>query len=67
VNEAEDRYPPYRQMVDAAPVVAYLYDPQRSREDPTWMEQRVESGQTPYQRDFAIVHAGRYRALVLRR
>jgi hypothetical protein len=31
------------------------------------MEQRVESGQTPYQRDFAIVHAGRYRALVLRR
>jgi hypothetical protein len=67
VNEAEDRYPPYRQMVEAAPVVAYVFDPLRSREEASWMEQRVESGQTPYKRDFAIVHAGRYRAIVMRR
>ncbi len=32
-NLSEDRYPPYRKVFDASPTFAYVFDPNRSRED----------------------------------
>jgi hypothetical protein len=67
LNPAEDRYAPYREQVEASTVVAYVFDPVRSRESSTWMRERVKAGETPFQSDYTIVHAGRLVALVLRR
>jgi hypothetical protein len=66
-NPAEDRYAPYRADFDTSPLVAYVFDPMRSRESNTWMRDRVHAGETPFARDYTIVHAGRLSALVLRR
>ncbi len=66
-NAAEDRYAPYRADFDSAPIVAYVFDPTRSREASTWMRDRVRAGETPFAREYTIVHAGRLSALVLRR
>jgi hypothetical protein len=66
-NPAEDRYAPYLEQVEASPLVAYVYDPVRSRESSTSMRDRVRAGETPFMRDYTIVHAGRLSALVLRR
>ena len=59
-NPAEDRYAPYLEQVEASPLVAYVYDPVRSRESSTWMRDRVRAGETPFLRDYTIVHAGKY-------
>jgi hypothetical protein len=62
-NLAEDRYPPYRSAFDAAPLVAYVFDPVRSREPASWGEEHFVGGETPKE----IVRAGRFTALVVRR
>jgi hypothetical protein len=67
VHAAEDRYAPYRAAFDAAPVVAYVFDPRRSRESPAWMEERVRAGETPFDRDVEAFPVGRFSVLVLRR
>ena len=68
MNAAEDRYPPYRARFDAAPSVAYVFDPLRSREAADWMDAQLSSGTSGYSKeDIEIIHAGRFRALVLRR
>jgi hypothetical protein len=66
-NAAEDRYAPYRADFDASPIVAYVFDPMRSRESSTLMRDRVRAGETPFARDYSIVHAGKLSAIVLRR
>jgi hypothetical protein len=67
VNDAEDRYAPYKVAFDGAPVVAYVFDPLRSREQPGWMEARVRAGDTVFDRDVDAFSVGRFSVLVLRR
>jgi hypothetical protein len=70
VNAGEDRYAPYRAAFDAAPVVAYVYDPLRSREAPTWMDARVRAGETPFDAEperLERIEIGRFSVLILRR
>jgi hypothetical protein len=67
-NAGEDRYPPYRQRFDVAPAVAYVFDPVRSREAPDWIDQELATGKTGFSKDdVEIVHAGRFRAVILHR
>ena len=40
-NLSEDRYKPHRDAFEASPVVAYIYDPRRSRESPDAWENDV--------------------------
>jgi hypothetical protein len=40
-NPSEDRYPPYRQAFEAAPVFAYVFDPNRSRENVKEVERKL--------------------------
>jgi hypothetical protein len=47
-NEAEDRYRPYRDRFLAEPVMAYLHDAYRSRENLGEMESRTRSDATEY-------------------
>ena len=42
-NPAEDRYPPYRRAFEAQPVFAYVFDPERSREDLLVSERNLEA------------------------
>jgi hypothetical protein len=65
-NAAEDRYPPYRTAFEAAPTVAYVFDPERSREPATWMQERLVASATPYA-SLETVSVGRFTALVLQR
>jgi hypothetical protein len=41
-NPSEDRYPPYRRAFEAAPVFAYVFDPNRSREDINEVERKLK-------------------------
>ena len=66
-NPAEDRYPPYRAAFDAQRTVAYVFDPERSREDAGWMPGRIEAGETGYAARPEVVRAGRFTVLVLTR
>ncbi len=66
-NRAEDRYPPYRAAFDAAFTVAYVFDPERSREAAGAMAEQVEAGATEYTPTFETLHAGRFTALLLTR
>jgi hypothetical protein len=50
LNPAEDRWPPYRQQVEHAPRVAYLWDPQRSRETLAEVEAKVRATGVPFER-----------------
>ena len=63
VNRAEDRYPPYRAAFDAASTVAYVFDPERSRESVGEMEGLLRADD----RSFETLHLGRFTALVFRR
>jgi hypothetical protein len=63
VNRAEDRYPPYRAAFDAAPTVAYVFDPERSRESAGEMEGLLRADE----RSFETLHLGRFTTLVFRR
>jgi hypothetical protein len=67
LHESQDRYPPYREGLSRAPVVAYVYDPSRSGEDLAWHLNRLRSGVTEYEPAFDEVHAGRYTMFVLHR
>jgi hypothetical protein len=42
-NAAEDRYPPYRTAFEAEPVFAYVFDPNRSREDVVIVERDLRA------------------------
>jgi hypothetical protein len=62
-NEGEDRYRPYRDAFDAAPTVAYVYDPLRSREDLTAVEPKLRSDGSSVER----ISVGRFTTFVVRR
>lgn len=66
-NVSEDRYPPYRAAFDAAPIVAYVFDPERSREQERSMDSAVESGHTAYAPHPEEIDVGRFRVLLLTR
>jgi hypothetical protein len=50
LNPADDRYAPYRQAVDAAPVVAYVFHPSEPRATPEQVEDQLRDAGTPYRR-----------------
>ncbi len=61
-NAAEDRYPAYRAGFDAADRVAYVFDPERSREPASWIDARV----APHAQ-LERLRAGRFTAVVVAR
>ena len=60
---AEDRYRPYRAAFEAAEPVAYVFDPERSREAAGSMEGLLHASEE----SFETVHAGRFTALIFKR
>jgi hypothetical protein len=64
-HAALDRYPPYRRLVDTAPVVGYVYDPAWSDENLAYRKTQFRSGGTGFQPDFEEARVGRYTVLVL--
>ncbi len=70
-NPAEDRYPPYRAAFEAEPTVAYIYDPERSREAPGAFEAAFEAtgeaSRGSFEAAFETLRAGRFTAFVLKR
>jgi hypothetical protein len=59
----EDRYRPYREAFAGAPVVAYVFDPVRSREAPDSIEEHLRGAGVDFDRS-ERVEVGRYTALV---
>jgi hypothetical protein len=66
-NEVEDRYRPYRERFDAEPVVAYVFDPYRSRERLDEIETKIKRGETPYLPIYERFEVGHFTAFVLKR
>jgi hypothetical protein len=62
----EDRYAPYRRAFEAAPVVAYIFDPERSREPADSIEQHLREGGVDF-RDTEQITVGKLTAIVARR
>jgi hypothetical protein len=66
-NEVEDRYRPYRERFEAAPVVAYIHDAFRSRERIDEVEARIHRGETPFEPVYERFEIENFTVLVLRR
>ncbi len=66
-NGREDRYPPYRAGFDAAPMVAYVFDPERSREGMEGMETELDGGGSGFVPRVERFDVGRFHVLLLRR
>jgi hypothetical protein len=65
-NRVEDRYAPYAEAFERAPVVAYIFDPARSREPYASIPEQLEGrGVRGAQGEW--LHVGRLTALVVRR
>jgi hypothetical protein len=65
IHAREDRYAPYRAAFDRAPIVAYVFDPRRSRED---LEKEMsELATAPEFSSSERISVGDLTALVLRR
>jgi hypothetical protein len=67
-NGAEDRYPPYRAAFEREDTVAYVFDPERSRErDPgAWLADST-AVRTAYAPPLETIRAGRFTAILLKR
>ena len=65
-NLAEDRYAPYRASFDAAPRVAYVFDPRRSREDAAWIDRQLAARAIPFTREESLA-VGRFGVTILKR
>jgi hypothetical protein len=50
LDPGEDRYRPYRDGFDAAPVVAYVFHPSEPRARPEQVEEQLRNAGTPYRR-----------------
>jgi hypothetical protein len=50
LEPGEDRYRPYRDAVDAAPLVAYVFHPSEPRATPEPVEEQLRNAGTPYRR-----------------
>jgi hypothetical protein len=66
-NEVEDRYRPYRDAFEAAPVVAYIHDAYRSRESLAETEAKIKAGETPFEPRYERFTLESFTVLVLRR
>jgi hypothetical protein len=66
-NEVEDRYRPYRERFEAAPVVAYIHDAFRSRERLDEVEARIKRGETPFEPVYERFEMENFTVLMLRR
>lgn len=64
IHAREDRYEPYRRQYAAATKTAYIFDPQRSREDLAAMQTEAFAGATPWGRPAERLHAGALTAVV---
>jgi hypothetical protein len=62
-TKSEDRYAPYRAAFDGASRVAYVFDPERSREAPDWIAGRLG----PAMLHAETLHAGRFTAVLFDR
>lgn len=62
-NASEDRYPPYRRALEAAPVFAYIFDPGRSREDVAVAERELGAANARVEK----VMAGRLTVFIVTR
>lgn len=62
-NESEDRYPPYRRALLAAPRYAYVFDPGRSRENLEETERRLRRENA----EVEATNAGRLKVFLVRR
>jgi hypothetical protein len=74
-NVAEDRYAPYRTTFEAQSSVAYVFDPERSREDASAMEASLRARETSSDSRTPLafgaidekLQAGRFTVLLLKR
>ena len=64
LHAKEDRYAPYRAAYAEATKVAYIFDPQRSREDLAAMEKEAFAGTAPWGTPGERLHAGSLVAVV---
>ncbi len=64
IHANEDRHAPYREALRAASRAAYIFDPQRSREQIDAMEREAFGGSHPGGVPVDRVHAGALRAVV---
>ncbi len=63
LDGGEDRYRPYRDGFDAAPVVAYVFHPSEPRATPGPVEEQLRNAGTPYRR----VEVSGFTVLIARR
>lgn len=66
-NAVEDRYKPYRARFDAEPVVAYIHDAYRSRENLAETEAKIRRGETPFDPRYERFELENFTVLILRR
>ena len=66
-NTREDRYAPYRAAFDASETVAYVFDPERSREPEAWIEGELASAESGFHAASGALYAGRFTVLILKR
>jgi hypothetical protein len=65
-NLIEDRYPPYASGFDRAKTVAYVFDPERSREDESTIAEQLRARGVAFERG-EWVRVGRLVAFVVTR
>lgn len=66
-HEAEDRYRPYRDAFEAAPVVAYVFDPYRSHENLAEHEALIRADKTRFEPVYERFEVDRFLVMILRR
>jgi hypothetical protein len=66
-NEGEDRYKPYRERFEAEPVIAYVFDAYRSRENLGETEKRFKNGETMFEPVYERFELGNFTVFVLKR
>ncbi len=66
-NQVEDRFPPYRAAFEEEPVVAYVYDALRSRENLAEIEAKIHRGETGFEPRYERFEVGSFTVMVLRR
>jgi hypothetical protein len=66
-NQAEDRYKPYRERFEAEPVVAYVFDAYRSRENLPELEAKIRRGETGFEPRYDRFVLDNFTVLILTR
>ncbi len=66
-NLVEDRFKPYREAFEAEPVVAYIHDAYRSREDLRGVEAKIRGLETGFEPGYERFEMESFTVMVLRR